>query len=58
MKCDAFFAPNWLFVAHEDQFRKPGDFFTGWMGEAPVIVSNHQDGTARAMMSGSSCRPV
>ena len=48
------FAPSWLFLAHEDQFRKPGDFFTTWMGEDPVIVSKHRDGSIRAFLN--SCR--
>ena len=48
------FAPSWLFLAHQDQFRKPGDFFTTWMGEDPVIVSKHRDGSIRAFLN--SCR--
>lgn len=48
------FAPSWLFLAHVDQFRKSGDFFTTWMGEDPVIVSRDRKGNYNAMLN--SCR--
>lgn len=48
------FAPSWLFLAHEDQFHKPGDFFTTYMGEDPVIVSMNKQRQIRAFLN--SCR--
>ncbi len=48
------FATSWLFLAHEDQLKKPGSFFTTYMGEDPVIVTKDKSKTIRAYLN--SCR--
>ncbi|MFC5181349.1 aromatic ring-hydroxylating oxygenase subunit alpha [Actinomadura harenae] len=48
------FARSWLFLAHETQFGRAGDFFTTFMGADPVIVTRQRDGTYRVLLN--SCR--
>lgn len=48
------FTRTWLFMAHEGQFTKPGDFFSTFMGEDPVLVTRQRDGSYKVLLN--SCR--
>ena len=48
------FARSWLFIAHESQFTKPGDFFQTYMGEDPVIAVMNKQKEIRVLLN--SCR--
>jgi len=48
------FGRCWLFLGHESQLRKPGDFLTTTMGEAPVIVARGREGEVHAHLN--TCR--
>jgi phenylpropionate dioxygenase-like ring-hydroxylating dioxygenase large terminal subunit len=48
------FARAWLYVGHESQVQKPGDFFVSRMGEESVILTRDRAGKLHVFLN--SCR--
>jgi len=50
------FGRSWLFLGHESQIRKPGDFVQAYMCETPIILSRSEDGGVYASINSCSHR--
>ena len=51
---ERIFARCWLYLGHESQVPRPGDFLTTTMGEDPVVLWRDANGRLRAFLN--TCR--
>ncbi len=54
LEIEQIFDRTWVFLAHETEIPKPGDFVSRSMGRAPVVVVRDDDGAVNVVLN--SCR--
>ncbi len=68
LEMDRLFGRAWIFVGHESQVKRPGDFYSTRIGREPVVMTRHADGAIHvlhnrcghrgALVVGSECGHV
>ena len=46
---ERIFGRLWIYIAHESQVPKPGDFVRTHLGNHEVLVTRHQDGSVHVL---------
>lgn len=53
---DNIFYQTWIYLCHESEIAKPGDFKSTQIGTRPVIVSRGRDGQIHAVLNACTHR--
>lgn len=56
LEMEKIFESNWVYLAHESQLPKPGDYMLSAMGRREVIVVRGQDNVVRGLINACSHR--
>ncbi|NGM86416.1 Rieske 2Fe-2S domain-containing protein [Parapusillimonas sp. SGNA-6] len=49
LEMEHLFANTWVYVGHASQVPNPGDYYTTTVGDQPVVMVRHTDGTVKVL---------
>src|SRR5262249_29197019 len=49
LEMERIFNATWVYVGHESQIKKPGDYFATRMGRKPIVLVRDDEGLARVI---------
>lgn len=49
LEMERIFGRAWIYVGHESQVKRPGDFFRSRVGRQPVVMVRHDDGAVHVL---------
>lgn len=49
LEMEQLFASTWIYVGHASQIPKPGDFYGTRVGDQPVVMVRHSDGSIKVL---------
>ena len=47
---------NWVYLAHETQIKDANDYFTGYIGRQPIVITRNKEGQLHAFLNACSHR--
>jgi len=51
LEMEHLFANTWVYVGHDSQVAKEGDFYTTMIGSQPVVMVRHTDGEVKVLLN-------
>ena len=57
LEMERIFDAAWVYVGHESQIKKPGDYFATRMGRKPVVLVRDDEGQVRVCLLYTSPSP-
>jgi phenylpropionate dioxygenase-like ring-hydroxylating dioxygenase large terminal subunit len=51
LELERIFGRGWIWVGHESQVKKPGDYLATTIGKQPVVMSRHTDGQVHVLFN-------